>query len=259
MDAYNPLIVRKSGITKTIVSKFALANSDEREVTLLNVYKGVPISYAASIIRVINERLTVKVHKNQALCLNIEGQTYIQSKLFDRPIKAKVMSVNTAEQIAILTDFSFADPSNGNRTNIPVDVEPDEQTNVVIISRNSDVRLLGKLNDISATGIGVEVIAIAEVISENFGRGAWVYISLSLPIPGENTYQDLTLPGTVRYIGSNQETHTLGIQISPDKETEMRIHHFIAQRHSEILNEVEQYSDTYRNTNAGVGNWWYPL
>jgi len=258
MDAYNPMIVKKSGITKAIVSRFALANSDEREISLLNVYKGVPISYVASIIRVINERITVKVHKNQALCLNIEGQTYIQSRLFDKPIKAKVMSVNTAEQIAILTDFSFADPSIGKRETIRVDMEHDDQSNVVIISRNSDMRLLGKLNDISTNGIGVEVIAIPEVITENFARGSWVYISLSLPLPGDDEFQEMTLPGTVRYVGSNQETHTLGIQISPDKETEDRIHQYIAQRHTEILDEVEQYSNTYSNT-SGVGNWWYPL
>jgi hypothetical protein len=258
MDAYNPLIVRKSGITKAIVSRFALANSDEREISLLNVYKGVPISYNASIIRVINERLTVKVHKNQALCLNIEGQTYIQSRLFDKPIKAKVMSVNTAEQIAILTDFSFADPSIGKRETIRVGMDREDQSNVVIISRNSDVRLLGKLNDISTNGIGVEVIAIPEVITENFAVGAWVYINLSLPLPGTEEFQEMTLPGTVRYVGSNQETHTLGIQISPDRETEDRIHQYIAHRHTEILDEVEQYSNTYRNT-SGVGNWWYPL
>jgi hypothetical protein len=258
MDAYNPITVRKSGITKTIVSKFALAPPDKREVTLLNVYKGVPITYSASVIKVINDRLTVKVHKNQALCLNIEGQTYIRSKLFDKPIKAKVMSVNTVEQIAILTELTFADPSIGKREAIRVGMDRDEQTTVVIISRNSDVRLLGKLIDISSNGIGVEVIALPEVISENFSTGSWVYISLSLPVPGENKDQEMTLPGTIRYAGNDQETHTLGIQISPNKEIEARIHEYIAQRHSEILNEVEQYSDTYKDA-SNIGNWWYPV
>ena len=258
MDAYNPLKVKKSGVTKSIVSKFALASDEEREITLLNVYKGVPISYAATIIRVINERLTVKVHKNQALCLNIEGQTYIRSSLFDRPIKAKVMSVNNAEQIAILTDFTFADPSIGKRTTIRVDMEHDEHANVTIISKNSDVRLIGKLNDISITGIGVQVIALPEVILENFSRGSWVYINLSLPSYQNDEYQEMTLPGMIKYVGSNQESHTFGIQISPDKETEKRIRRFIEQRHQEILEEVEQYSSDY-GTSSSVGSWWYPL
>ena len=258
MDAYSPLKVKKSGVTKSIVAKFALATSDEQDITLLNVYKGVPISYAATVIRVINDRLTVKVHKNQALCLNIEGQTYIQTLLFDRPIKAKVMSVNTAEQIAILTDFTFADPSIGKRTSIRVGMEHEEHTSVTIISKNSDMRLLGRLNDISATGIGIVVIALQEVIIENFSRGAWVYLSLSLPVDEDDEYQEMTLPGMIKYVGSTQETHTLGIQISPDRETERRIHNFIEQRHNEILEEVEQYSSDYTNI-SGVGSWWYPL
>jgi hypothetical protein len=257
MDAYNPITLRKSGITKAITSKFALASFDEREVTLLNVYKGVPIAYAASVTKVINDRLTVKVHKNQALCLNIEGQTFIRSRLFEKPIKAKVMSVNTLEQVAILTDFSFANSSIGKREAVRVDTEREDQVNVVIISRNSDMRLLGKLNDISSTGIGVDVIALPEVINENFATGSWVYVSLNLPVPGIRVDREIILPGTVRYSGSNQETHSLGIQISPDKETEARIHAYIAHRHTEILSEVEQYSDNYRGT-INTNNWWYP-
>lgn len=70
---YNPRSLKKSSDAKKIIAKFSLATSEEREVKLLNVYKGVPISYSASIIRVINDRLTLKVHKNQALCLNLEG------------------------------------------------------------------------------------------------------------------------------------------------------------------------------------------
>jgi predicted metalloenzyme YecM len=116
---------------------------------------------------------------------------------------------------------------------------------------------LGKLNDISVTGIGIEVIALPEVINENFASGSWVYVSLNLPVSGKDVERPLTLPGTIRYTGSYHENHSLGIQISPDKETEALINAYIAHRHTEILSEVEQYSDNYRSTN-NTNNWWYP-
>jgi hypothetical protein len=46
---YNPRSLKKSSDAKKIIAKFSLATSEEREVKLLNVYKGVPISYSASL------------------------------------------------------------------------------------------------------------------------------------------------------------------------------------------------------------------
>lgn len=254
---YNPRSLKKSSDAKKIIAKFSLAASEEREVKLLNVYKGVPISYSASIIRVINDRLTLKVHKNQALCLNLEGQTYIVSNIFSNPVKAKVMSVNTVEQIAILTDLSIASVTIGKRGTVRVSFDREDQGNVVIIARDTEVRLLGKLNNISVNGIGVDVIAIQRVILENFSESSNVYIHMSLPLASTSDYQDITLPGIIRYIGSDQEKYKLGIQIAPNDQTKEQINLYINQRQSEIMEEVEKYSTTY-NTGLDVGDWWYP-
>jgi hypothetical protein len=80
---------------------------------------------------------------------------------------------------------------------------------------------------------------------------------MSLPLATTSDYQDITLPGIIRYIGSDQEKYKLGIQIAPNDQTKEQINLYINQRQSEIMEEVEKYSTTY-NTGLDVGDWWYP-
>ncbi len=253
MYGYSPRSIKKAGDTKLIIARFMLANADERQVKLINVYKGVPISHDAVLIKVINDRLTLKFHHNQALLLNLEGQTYILSALFPKPIKATVMTINTTEQVAILTDFSFSDPSFRKRETIRVDIDYDSAPTVTIASPECNVRLFGKLSDISVHGIGVIVIAVQEIISKDFSENAEVQVQFKLPFLEEGDFQELTMWGEIRHIERSQENYRLGIKTFPNQEAEVVINQYVSLRQSEILDEIEKYS-----TSLSTGNWVFP-
>jgi len=250
---YDLKTIKRSSDTNLIVSKFLLASSEDRSVQLINIYKGVPISHNASVIKVINDRLTLKFHKNHTLCLNMEGRTYIQSKLFLKPIKARVMTINTTEGYAILTDLILSDPSFRKRQHLRIALDYDESTVVSICAPDCNVKLFGKLKDISTHGVGVIVIAVEDIISKSFSQASQVQIQFYLPFTHPEEATEIKVPGEIRYIDRDQENFKLGIQTFPDPDTETRIEKFITQRKTEILEEVEKYSTT-----LSLGEWWFP-
>ncbi len=253
MYGYNPRSIKKTSDAKLIVAKFMLASAQERSVKLINVYKGIPISHDAMVTKVINDRLTLKFHHNQALLLNLEGQTYILSALFPKPIKATVMTINTNEHVAILTDFVFSDPSFRKRESTRVDLDFDDAPNVVISSMDCNIRLFGKLSDISNHGVGVIVIALQDIMTKNFSENSAVLVNLALPFTETNQEVDLALPGEIRHIERSQENYRLGIKTHPDPQAETYINQFISLRQTEILNEIENYSNSMTS-----GNWIFP-
>lgn len=253
MYGYNPRSIKKASDAKMIVAKFMLADVADRQVKLINVYKGVPVSHDATVTRVINDRLSLKFHHDQALLLNLEGQTYILSRLFPKPIKASVMTINTNEHVAILTDFVFSDPSFRKRTSIRVDLDFDSAPTVAIQASDSNVCLFGKLNDISTHGIGVIVIAIQDIMTKTFFENAEVRLSFDLPHPDTQELIEIALWGEIRHTERSQENYRLGIQTFPDEAAEDFINYFVTRRQESILEEIDKYSSS-----LGSGNWVFP-
>ena len=250
---YDPRSIKKSSDAKMIIAKLMLADTEDRQVKLINVYKGVPISHEATVTKVINDRITLNFHYGQALLLNLEGQTYILSKLFQKPIKAAVMTINTIEQMAILTNFAYSDPVFRKREYIRVELDYDESPTVIISSPVSNIRLFGKLNDISIYGVGVVVIALQDIIKKSFSENAEVEVIFSLPVPDKDEILDLTLWGEIRHIDRSQENFKLGIQTFPSKKILPYIQQFVSSRQAQIMDEIENYS-----TSLNIGNWVFP-
>jgi hypothetical protein len=163
------------------------------------------------------------------------------------------MTINTTEGYAILTDLIFSDPSFRKRQHLRVDLAYDESTVVSICAPDCNVKLFGKLNDISIHGVGVIVIAVEDLISKSFSQASQVQIQFYLPFTHPEEAPEIKMPGEIRYIDRDQENFKLGIQTFPDPDTETRIEKFIIQRKTEILKEVEKYSTT-----LSLGEWWFP-
>jgi len=250
---YDPRSIKRSSDTKVIIAKFMLAEGEERQIKLINVYKGVPISHEGTVVKVINDRITIKFHVGQSLLLNLEGQTYILSKLFPKPIKAAVMTINTNDQIAILTNFSFSDPDFRKREHIRVELDYDDAPTVVIGASDSNVRLFGKLNDISLYGVGVVVIALQDIIKRSFSENAEVELTFSLPFKDKGEPLKFNLWGKIRHIDRSQENFKLGIQTFPTQKMLPYLQKFISQRQAEILEEIENYTQS-----LNLGNWIFP-
>ena len=122
------------------------------EIKLLNVYKGLPISYDVSIHSIGDSEIQVHSSRHQLACLYYQRETYLQGAELPFTLRSQVMSLHLGKEDAILANLEIAPNSIGNRTQIRV--EPDEPLLAAIKFEGSSSEFFVPLADISAEGAG---------------------------------------------------------------------------------------------------------
>ena len=133
-----------------ILQVFRQLAKNRSEIKLLNIYKGLPISYDTSIDSVDENGVQVRSNRHQIACLYYQGESYFQGKDIPFIIKSQVMSLNLAQENAIFSDFEVIKNNIGSRTQIRV--EPHEPLVVSVQFDGSGSDSLVPLADISAEG-----------------------------------------------------------------------------------------------------------
>ncbi len=123
------------------------------EVKLLNIYKGLPISYDTSIDSVDGTEILVRSSKHQIACLYYQGESFLQGEELPFIIRSQVVSLNLAQENVKFTNFEAAKNNIGLRSQIRV--EPSEPLIVGIQFDGVALELLAPLADISAEGASV--------------------------------------------------------------------------------------------------------
>lgn len=151
---------------------------NQSTIRLLNIYKGLPISYDTNIISVGFSEIQVPGSKNHIACLYYQGESYLQGDEFPFVIRSTVKSLNLAQNYAVLTNFEVAQNNIGKREQIRV--EPDDPLIVSIQFRGSAYDFITPLADISASG--------ASVFFDDF------LFPARLAVPGNEFTMTITIP-----------------------------------------------------------------
>ena len=122
-------------------------------IRLLNIYKGLPISYDTNIVSVGFSEIQVPGSKSHIACLYYQGESFLQGDELPYILRSAVKSLNLAQDYAVLTNFEVAKENIGKRTQIRV--EPDDALVATIQFKGSSYEFLAPLADISANGISV--------------------------------------------------------------------------------------------------------
>lgn len=128
---------------------------NQSEIRLLNIYKGLPISYDASISSIGDSEINVTTNRYQISCLFHQRETYIQGEELPNIIRSQVMSLNLAKEDALLANFEIAQNSIGNRMNIRV--EPGDPLVGIIQFKGYPTKVITPIADISIHGVSVYV------------------------------------------------------------------------------------------------------
>lgn len=123
---------------------------NQSSIKLLNIYKGLPISYDTNIISVGISEIQVPGSKSHIACMYYQGESYLQGDELPVVIRSEVKSLNLVQDFAILANFEVARDNVGKRTQIRV--EPDDPLVVAIKFKGSSFEFLAPLSDISANG-----------------------------------------------------------------------------------------------------------
>src|SRR5512143_3045693 len=89
-------------------------------VTLINTYRGFPISYPATLMAVDQGYVAMSVHEYQAVAIALEGKTYLQSSALPEIIQGTAVGVDVARKRVAVTELKGVGHSVGKRTSIRV-------------------------------------------------------------------------------------------------------------------------------------------
>ena len=151
---------------------------NQRPLRLLNKYKGLPISYEATISAVGENAVEVHSNRYQLACLYLQRETYLRAEEPTLVFHSQVTSLQPGKENAVLTDLVMVENGIGGRTEIRV--EPDELIMAAVRFDDAPMQIFAPLADISAGGAGV-YIGRDMFPSRSCHPGAGVFVSVALP------------------------------------------------------------------------------
>lgn len=231
-------------------------------VKLLNVYKGLPISYDAFINSVGESEIQVHSNRFQIACLYYQRETYVYGNDIPFLLRSQVISLNLGKEDATLSHLEVAQKGIGERSQIRV--EPEEPLVARIRFEGSPMEFLAPLADISAEGaaahfehymfpmrlcrLGTSIsvsISLPDTVSQKLKKFP------TRPLPGTSELRAqagvvvLATTGRVTSLAMDQELnrYRVGMRLFFKDLARTVILQYISQRQSEIIRDLSVLSD----------------
>jgi len=214
--------------------------NNNRQVRLINSYRGIPVAYNASVIVVGAGHAVFGVNEYQAVCLALEGKTHIQHPESPEVLRARTVSVNVPMKEVTLTEFVKAGKSVGNR--LCTRVQPREPIDAEIrIGRHL---LPCQLVDISLNGVGVITLGTYTYGDLGVNKGSKVQLYFMLP----PTHAPIQLAGQVTSVAGTEDVrqHRLGCKTFPNNNVDLLLLEYVALRRDELMRELSMVYATMR-------------
>ncbi|MBI2353782.1 MAG: PilZ domain-containing protein [Deltaproteobacteria bacterium] len=210
-----------------------LLKQGKTRVSLINYYKGLPISYPATIAVVDRDVLDLDIHPQQAVAINKDRYAFIRCPAFSHVVGAHVHYVNVRKQAATLKGFFFAELMAERRNAIRLELDPPTEA----VFELQGESLQGRLVDLSMSGAAVRFEQ-----PPSFEDGFETMLQFMLPNIIQNTLAKVKAPA--RHLGTTEldGAYLLKFSIAPDKALEQQISHYIFQRQVEIIRELKEMS-----------------
>jgi c-di-GMP-binding flagellar brake protein YcgR len=199
---------------------------------LLNYYKGLPISYPATIAEINNGILELDVHQQQTVAIERAKLVFIKCDYFDSAIMAEVQSADIRRMIASLKNFQFVDIMAERRDALRLQLDPPTEAEI-----NHDAsRFTGQLFDISLGGFSIRTTDPSPL-----GKEEDVTLRVMVPNLLQNSLTSLETQAC--HIATTDEGNNYFIcrfSFQADAQSEATISRFIFQRQVEIIREIKE-------------------
>jgi hypothetical protein len=167
--------INLDGNLQNLLDELAASNA---EIYLMNVYKGVPLSFPAVITGGGARGLHVQADRYQVACMYIEKETYIRSERLPHILSAQVIDLDLAGRTAFLAGFLAGHGGIGSRMQVRVELE--EPLGGKLQNHQRGRFLKGELVDLSQDGLGFYLDG-EDIPAAEFFKGARVSVCLHLP------------------------------------------------------------------------------
>lgn len=205
----------------------------QESIMLLNLFRGLPVSYPARINVISQSSIGMSIHPYQAVCIAMEKRTYLQSPLLPFTVLAYPMALNIGNEDVVLGRLTL-DKTFVRRN--AMRVQPKEPIRVDI--QVGQEQISGTLNDISVKGLGIFVFGAYIAEKMDAQKGQIIRLRFQLPSPGT----EVVLEGLLTSLTADKGTlnNRLGIRTTPSPDVETQLMGYIRSRRTEIMEELEQ-------------------
>jgi hypothetical protein len=191
----------------------------------LNIYKGIPLVYKATLLKIGEHQLIFKVDHPSAVCLLWEADITILEERNSVAISAQVAAFDITTGTVNLTNLAYTDRGFGVRT--MVRVEPSEPIPVEITHGKQSI--MGEMLDVSLTGFGLRTPTLGAQPLETRDE---VRLAVKL-------MDRLVNPmGTIISITPEEKTYRLAVRFAVEVTIPVVIARFITHRRAEIHREL---------------------
>ncbi len=203
------------------------------QLKLVNYYKGLPISYPATLVEVNGDVLELDVHPQQAVVLEARRRTCIKCSHFDLPLLAEVKDADVRRMTASLYKFCYVEIMAEQRVSLRLELEPPCDAEILT---GSDP-LEGKVLDISLGGLSIRTSRPCPL-----ARGAEVPLRVLVPNLLQKSQTPLEVQATVIDIVSDENGDIYRFSTCSDPYAEGMISRFIFQRQVDLIRELKEQS-----------------
>jgi hypothetical protein len=221
---------------------------NQSAVKLLNVYKGLPISYDTQISSIGKSEIRVHSNRFQLASLYYQQETYLKGETLPYVLRSQVASLHLGKEDATLTQLEVASNDVGKRSQIRV--EPGDTLIALIHFFGAPMALAAPIADVSADGAAVYLEPY--MFSPRLCRpGNQVTVNITLPDnmsqrikkAGESGTVVLSTAGEVISVRSELSRYRVGMRLFLKDLSRTVILQYISQRQSEIIRDLSQLAD----------------
>jgi len=219
----------QAAILKTFLEK--LPAKAAIKVTLTNYYRGLPVTYPATVVGVDRGNLDLDVNPHQAVAISSDHYTLIRSPLFSFPIVAHALYVNIRKHAVSLGKLSFVEVLAEKRAAVRLNLDPPMRATIL----SQDQEIPGNLLDISTQGLAVSIDDYVAL-----ERGSEMSVKFMLPDPVLMKHSLLKVTAQLVDIAENVSPYLCKFRIFPEKHQEQLISRYSFQRQVEIIRGLKE-------------------
>lgn len=208
-----------------------LKANPKKVLKLINYYKGLPVSYPATVSSIDRGSVDLEVTAEQAFAIEESRSAFIRSPIFKHDVFAQAQYVNIKKKAAFFVKFTYVEIMAERRNFIRMETEPSPRVKIESAMGTFD----GRLYDLSLSGLNVLIdhSCPLEVDTE-------ASMKFRLEIFEQDEDFVVTAPGRLLNIKGDSYPYQYKFVITIDKALERQLSKYIFQRQIEIIREIKE-------------------
>ena len=226
---------RMTGSEKDALRQFLInIMANGLPLKLLNIYKGLPISTSAKLLKLDEEEIVVKTERLQKFVMREAKRVILQSPHLPGDVETDVQTVDPKRPLAILKNPRLLHTSVNNRKHTRVAVT----SRLPVLIKEGKRSYTGYMIDLSIHAVAVKFPS--GKFDENGLKGHNVVIAFRLPWDNEEGYVNIEVAGSILFNREEEDYHKVVVILDPDEMHESYIFDYVYKRQRELIEELKR-------------------